>query len=333
MDDDRSLVVAAAPGSLMPAPLRLDEDGARKLRDAFLAARSNPNTRRAYDQTVADFAAYLGRRTGRPLVDDVGAIYELLAAGAGGANLVVLEYRADLVARGLSPGTVGLRLSALRAAVQLARTLGMVAWTLEVPASKGAVAYRDTRGPGRKTLRSMMNDVGGRRDRKSQRDLAVLRLLNDLALRRFEVSGLDLEHLDVEGTRIFVLRKGKAERIWLSLPTPTVRALEAWLAVRGMAPGPLFVGFRGGKGRRLASGGVYRAVRQMGDAVGVEVRPHGIRHTAITEAVKRAQAAGIGLDQVRDFSGHEDVSTLMIYRDREEDVQGRIAALVAEDEC
>jgi integrase/recombinase XerC len=177
----------------------------------------------------------------------------------------------------------------------------------------------------------MLDALAPRRDRKGRRDYAMLRLLTDLALRRFEVAGLDLEHLDIAGKRVSVLRKGKTDRLWLSLPGQTLAALEAWLAVRGSAPGPLFVGFRGGKGRRLACGGVYRAVRRMGDAVGALVRPHGLRHTSITQAVKRAQAAGIGLDQVRDFSGHADVSTLMIYRDREEDVQGRIAALVAED--
>jgi integrase/recombinase XerC len=326
--DDRTLaVVDSGPAQL--AALGLNEDDARQLRDAWLAGR-NENTRRAYAQTVGDFAGWLSRRAGRPF-DEEGALRDLCATGAGAANLLALEYRADLMERGLSPGTVALRLSNLRAVVRLGRTLGLLNWTLEAPRSKGGVAYRDTRGPGRGAVRSMLDALGMRCDAKGRRDFAVLRLLYDLGLRRFEVAGLDLEHLELDGARLSVLRKGKVERLWLSLPGPTMRALEAWLAVRGAAPGPLFVGFRGGKGQRLACGGVYRAVRAMGRDVGETVRPHGIRHTSITEAVKRSQAAGIGLDQVRDFSGHADVQTLMIYRDREEDMQGRIAALVAED--
>jgi integrase/recombinase XerC len=327
VEDQNLAVVVQGPAPLV-AP-SLGEDDARQLRDAWLAGR-NSNTRRAYAQTAADFASYLGRRTQRPF-DEVEALRELCAAGAGAANLLALEYRTDLLARKLAPGTVGLRLSNLRMVVRLGRMLGLVDWTIEVPRSKGGVAYRDTRGPGRGAVRSMLDALGGRHDAKGRRDFAVLRLLYDLGLRRFEVAGLDLEHLELEAARLSVLRKGKVERLWLSVPGPTVRALEAWLAVRGTAPGPLFTGFRGGKGQRLACGGVYRAVRAMGRDVGETVRPHGIRHTSITEAVKRSQAAGIGLDQVRDFSGHADVQTLMIYRDREEDMQGRIAALVAED--
>ena len=43
-----------------------------------------------------------------------------------------------------------------------------------------------------------------------------------------------------------------------------------------------------------------------------------------------AQAAGIGLEEVLDFSRHKDVRVLMIYRDRDRNVQGRLANLVAE---
>jgi len=58
-------------------------------------------------------------------------------------------------------------------------------------------------------------------------------------------------------------------------------------------------------------------------------RPHGLRHLAITEAYKAAQANGMDLEEVLDFSRHKDVKTLMIYRDRDRNVQGQLAALVA----
>ncbi len=37
----------------------------------------------------------------------------------------------------------------------------------------------------------------------------------------------------------------------------------------------------------------------------------------------------MGLVEVLDFSRHRDVKVLMVYRDRERDVQGQLAALVA----
>ena len=44
---------------------------------------------------------------------------------------LVLDYRTALVARELAPATVNVRLAALRSLVKLARTLGLVPWTLE----------------------------------------------------------------------------------------------------------------------------------------------------------------------------------------------------------
>ena len=313
------------------APLaQLAEDGARRLYEAFFASKGR-ETRRAYEASVALFAGYLAGRRGLQHLEAATAVAELLGAGAGPANLLALEFREAIRARPLSPGSVNRHLSCLRSVVALARTFGMVSWELSVPNLKGAGAYRDTRGPGRSAVRSMLDDLARRPGAKAVRDRALLRLLYDLGLRRFEASGLDVAHVDLVGARVSVLRKGKSERILLSMPAPTVRALAKWLALRGSSPGALFVGFRGGKGKRLAASGVYGAVRKMGRDVGSRVRPHGLRHTAITEACKRAQAAGIGLDEVRQFSGHANVATLMVYRDNERNVQGRIAALVAED--
>jgi len=58
-------------------------------------------------------------------------------------------------------------------------------------------------------------------------------------------------------------------------------------------------------------------------------RPYGTRHTAITEAVKKAQQLEIGLDGVPEFSDHKHLSTLMIYRDWERNAQGQLASLIA----
>ena len=44
-----------------------------------------------------------------------------------------------------------------------------------------------------------------------------------------------------------------------------------------------------------------------------------------------AQLKGIDLEEVLDFSRHTDIKVLMVYRDRERDVQGVLANLVADD--
>src|SRR3989442_1290212 len=65
-------------------------------------------------------------------------------------------------------------------------TIGVVAWTLEVPGLK-AEAYRDTRGPGVRGVRRLLRATAARRDAKGARDRAIVRLLFDLGLRRAEI--------------------------------------------------------------------------------------------------------------------------------------------------
>jgi integrase/recombinase XerC len=299
------------------------EDAAR-LVDAFLAGR-NARTLRAYRQDLEDFRAFVAA------VDLDDAARRLMGRGQGAANACALGYKASLRDRELSPATINRRLAALRSLVKLARTLGLVGWTLEIGNAR-ARAYRDTRGPGRAGFLAMLATLGDRHDAKGHRDRAVLRLLFDLGLRRAEVVGLNVSDVDLEAGTVSVLGKGREDRETLSLPAATVDALRAWLAVHPSGDGPLFTSFdRADKGQgRLTGAAVYYLVRHCGERAGLgNVRPHGLRHAGITEAVKLAQAHGFGLEEVLDFSRHADVKTLMIYRDRERNVQGRLAELVA----
>jgi integrase len=312
MNDDTSLTVA--PAALLPAPLQLDENGARRLRDAFLAGR-NGNTQRAYAQTAADFAAYLGRRQDR-VFDEVGALHALLAAGAGGANLVALEYRADLLERKLAPGTVRLRLSGLRAAVRLARTLGLVSWTLEVEGPR-VQRYRDTAGPGVAGVQAMANAARARTDVIGARDRGLMALLFFQGLRRGEVASLDVEHVDFAGGRLSIMGKGKSEREWVAAAPEALEALRAWLDVRpGCSEGsPLFLGFDAvtrAAGGRLTGRGIAKIVARYGEkALGCHVRPHGLRHTATTALLD----IGMSWQEVAGFTRHADPSTLRHYDD------------------
>ena len=129
--------------------------------------------------------------------------------------------------------------------------------------------------------------------------------------------------------------KPRAEKEVLSLPETTRAAITAWLCVRGTTSGPLFLTLgprrnRQRSRRRFTSRGIYRIVSELGEQAGVKVWPHGLRHTAITSAVEAAQEHGVTLDEVRQFSRHKNINTLLVYRDRVRDVQGQLAALVAD---
>ena len=295
---------------------------ADELLAAFLSGRSDC-TRRAYNQDLDDFRRFLG----------VGKVSEaatlLLSRGHGNANVLALAWKASLQERRLQGATINRRLAALRSLMRLARTLGIVPWTLEVQNVR-AESYRDTRGPGRRGVRLLLDEIERREDKKAIRDRTALHLLYDLGLRRSEVVALDVDDLDLDAGTVAVLGKGRTQKTKLTLPAPTTETIRQWLEARGTGPGPLFINVdRAGKGCRLTGTSLYRIVRRLGEQVGLKVRPHGLRHTAITEACKLAQAKGMGLEEVLDFSRHRDVKVLMVYRDRERNVQGQLATLVA----
>ena len=114
----------------------------------FLAGRSE-KTIEAYRWDLNTFAVFL------KMGDPVEALQSLLSLDPGAANEVVLSWRNHLVKQKLSPATINRRLSAIRSVVKLARVLGHITWTLEIPNEKSK-AYRDTRGPAHEEILRLM---------------------------------------------------------------------------------------------------------------------------------------------------------------------------------
>lgn len=330
-------------------------DKARVLLHAFESGK-NPKTLLAYSTDLKDFARFWGDITPQE------AAAQLLTLQHGDANLTALAYKAHLSDRGLSPATINRRLAALQSLVKLGRTLGFVTWSLEVSRVPTA-PLKDTRGCGRKGFLAMLkvleekiianqtyhvnlSEAGldsievDKRLAKAMRDKALLRLLHDLGLRRNEVVTLDLENVDLQGGCIWILGKGQSERNRLTLPDPTRQALEDWIKAREpytqglhfpcLDPVALFVNFdRARKGERLTGRSLYRIVRRIGQQAGVKITPHGLRHTAITEALDITNG---NVRAVQRFSRHKDIRLLNVYDDNRKDLGGQIAALIAEED-
>lgn len=64
----------------------------------------------------------------------------------------------------------------------------------------------------------------------------------------------------------------------------------------------------------------------LGRRAGVPVRPHGLRHAAITTGL---EATGGDVRRVARFARHADVRTTMRYDDERADLAGSVARLVA----
>jgi integrase/recombinase XerC len=319
-------IAAARTSTFLPSLQRI---GAAELLDIWWNSRSD-KTNRAYRQDIELFRKWLQVSEGLPVETADQASQMLLEAGQGLANRLAQAFQNYLRDSGKAPTSINRTLSALKSMVRQANLLGMVPWSLTVTRMK-AQSYRDTRGPGLHNYRRMLEMCKDRKDVKGIRDHAILCTLYSLALRRSELVNTALKHLDLDEGTLSVLGKGKAQRVKLTLPEPTKKALVAWLEVRGTHAGPLFYGMD--KGGRLKGGltgnGLYHLVKTLGRGVGIKTRVHGVRHTAITQAVRAASAASLDLSKVLQFSRHSSLNVLEIYVDNDRNYQGQISSLVA----
>ena len=314
-----SALVPVSPAS--PAPLHIGDD----LVSAFLRGRS-PRTIAAY---ARDLEAYRGHVAAVTVGE---AMASLLSAPQGEANRAVLGYRDAMSARNLAPATINRRLAAIRSAVKLGRLLGLTGNAVEVPGVRSE-AYRDVRGPGVGGMQALL-DTARRQNGsvlarvRALRDVAALRLTFDLALRRAELLALRLE--DIDGDRIWLLRKGKREKIAKTMPAATLKALGAWLKVRGSIAPPhdfVFVSLSNRtRGQPLSADGWYDIVGALGAEVGLRVHPHAIRHASITAA---ALATGGDMIATQEHSGHANIATARRYVAAAKDTAGKVAAMVA----
>lgn len=302
MNSDLAKPSEVGSGDLAPAP-----SGLGSLVEAWLADKAYL-TAVLYRGDLERFARWLAPEDPPPQTFE-----RFLGLPAGPANETVLRYRNQLLADGYSTSTIAGRLSAIRSLVKLARQTGRVAWSIEIARPKKE-PREDRSGPDDEARKRLWRYLRKADDPRIRRDRAIFACLFDVALRRGEVVSLQLEDLDVRLGTVSVRRKGKREKKTIRLPEQTRRDLEAWLVVRGNEPGPLFH-----RVDRVATGplngeSLRQLVRDRARAAGVEVpvRPHGLRHAAIT----RAADLGKSLVELREFADHAKPETTMGYIDR-----------------
>ncbi len=256
----------------------------------------------------------------------------LIELDAPQANLLGMTWKNELVDQ-YAPATVNRRLCSLRELVRVLRQMGFVSYHIEVKGVK--TRHRDMSGPKLPILQAMINyahELGTheneRKRNKGLQLVAIMRLLFDLGLRASEVSRVDVG--DIEGDQIQAMQKGFTEKSPLSIPKETQEALQSWQEVReGLSADDeaLFINHSGG---RLSGQFIYNWIRWLGKtAAEAKAWPHGIRHTSITCAVEKAQQHQLDLTHIQQFSRHQKLDTLMVYRDKVENVQGRVASIVA----
>jgi integrase/recombinase XerC len=255
-------------------------------------------TAEAYHKDLRTFAEF----TGHP--DAESCAQAFIKLDNGQANALLLAWKSSMRDAGKSPATVNRRLSTIRSLVKRARLLGITSLCVDVEGLHNQ-ACTNTQGPSMEAIRKILAEAEKRIDAKGLRDLSLLVLMTDLGLRRGEMVSLDREHVDLPGSRLAVMGKGRREREWVTMPDQTKAALEAWLAVRGDQPGALFTNYdrarKASPDGRLTGAAVYAMVRRLSEKAGCRTRPHGFRHSAIVEAMISTNG---NHDTVAKFSRH-----------------------------
>jgi integrase/recombinase XerC len=219
---------------------------------------------------------------------------------------MVRAFLADLGERGQDPASVARKLAAVRSWFRFLVRRGRLERN---PAA-------NVRGPRRATkLVSFLPvdetvallETAAPESPRARRDAVMLELLYASGLRVAELAGLDLDDVDVVEGTVRVLGKGRKERI-VPFGAKAAARLDAYLARRGTARGPLFPNERG---RPLTVRTMHRVVRQAARRAGLtrRVSPHTLRHSFATHLLD----GGADLRMIQELLGHSRLGTTQRY--------------------
>jgi len=318
LDTTAALIHYQVPASSLPIVTDLDVE---ELVSAFFLGKSQ-RTIESYRRDLLTFCEFLGV----PGISD--AVRMLFSGSHREANLAALKYRQHLIeTKKLKPKSVNRHLASLRSLVGLGQSLGLIPWKLAVKNQK-VTELKSLAAPDPGGIKRLIKAAGLKDNKTSKRNVALCLLLYTAGLRRNEAISLTYpEDVSLERNIIRILGKGKTEKHEIILPEKTIAALQEWLGVRGCEPGPVFINLdRAGKGDgRLTGRSVHRIIQCLGKKIGYDdLHPHSLRRGAITSLLKKAKGI-YDVEECLDFSRHADVSTMMLYRKRQDSQENQAA--------
>lgn len=147
------------------------------------------------------------------------------------------------------------------------------------------------------------------------RDKAILELLFSTGMRVSELTGLEIESINLEQDEFTVRGKGDKPRV-VFLTQTAKDAIREYVAARRDTSPHLFVSHdRAKKGRAehgpLTPRSVQRMVERYSKSAGITKRitPHTLRHTFATDLLR----SGADIRSVQSMLGHESITTTQIY--------------------
>lgn len=234
------------------------------------------------------------------------------------SKTVVVRYRMHLESRSLAPGTINLRLGAVRRLAYEAADCGLLSADL-------AAGIRRVKGVKKLGVRLgnwltaeqgvALWQAPDTSRLKGKRDRALLAVLLACGLRRHEIAELTVEHLQQrEGHWAIVDLSGKGGHV-RTVPVPdwVYRELRAWTEAAGITTGKAFrcvssadKAWGDGVTEKLA----WHVVKEFAEKTGVsKLAPHDLRRSC----ARLCRAAGGELEQIQFLLGHVSVQTTERY--------------------
>jgi integrase/recombinase XerC len=221
------------------------------------------------------------------------------------------EWMAGLYDRELGATTIRRKVSALRSFFRYCRSCGLTdqnhAKYLRLPKAPRKVPQTLHPDAVNAMVDSIAQDTLKRPFPK--RDRAIFELLYGSGLRVSELTGLDVQDLDLAQRWLRVIGKGNKERM-SPMGETAVEALREYLEVRAAASeeSAVFVNYKGG---RLTPRAVHQITQFYGKLLlgDPSVHPHELRHSFATHLLN----AGADLRAIQELLGHSQISTTQVY--------------------
>jgi integrase/recombinase XerC len=268
------------------------------------------HTARAYESDLGQFltASAAARQQPRP---------SLTAADFSSDN--VRLYLGALFKDGASRATAARKLAAVRTFARWLRREGLIEGD---PSALAGTPSREQKIPVHLSVDEMARllETPDRSTPLGRRDQAMLELFYASGLRLSELTGLDLDDVNLSARMVRVLGKGRKQRL-VPMTQTAVDAIREYLKDREpmvraspkpegrrRAEHPLFVNYRGG---RLTPRSVHRLVCRYVAICSTRfgISPHALRHSFATHLLQ----GGADVRGIQELLGHAQLSTTQRY--------------------
>ena len=253
-------------------------------------------------------------------------VFDLCAKRSQGiCRALLMDYRASMIEKGLSPSTINVRLSAIRKLVGEARRNGI----LDVEQASQMADVPNVRLRGRRMGNWLTREqakellaVPDRSTLKGKRDYCILALLVGCALRRRELATLEVDEIQLrEGRWVIADLSGKGGRVrTVAVPLWVKQAINAWISTASIEDGRLLRSVtKAGKVKRdrLNDGAIWSVVESSAKEIGIlRFGAHDLRRTC----AKLCRKNGGDLEQIKFLLGHSSIQTTERYLGSEQDI-------------